>query len=101
MSNWRGEKNGKRNLLLTFSRVPSLEATWAANADSTDQQSERHSKTSCKLGPIEIQFNVCSHQNLRHYGPARARVVKHQLLRWSQGSTVATAQEARMVKTVV
>jgi len=95
MSTWR-KKVGKRNLLTFLEKVPSLQATQAANAHSTGHQFGRHSKTSCKLSPIEILFNVCSHQNLRHYWPARDRVVK-QVPHCSQGSTVATAQEARMV----
>lgn len=43
---------------LLFFKVPSLEATQAANADSKGHQFERHSKTSCKLSPTEILFNV-------------------------------------------
>lgn len=43
---------------LLFFKVPSLEATQAANANSKWYRFERHSKTSCKLSDIEILFNV-------------------------------------------
>lgn len=81
--------------------MPSLEGTYAANADSIGHQFERHSKTSCKLSPIKILFNVCSHQNLRHYWPARARAVKHQLPHCCGSNCTALTKETRMVKTVV
>lgn len=89
------EKKLEKDLLLTFSKVPSLKATQAANTDSTSHQFERHSKISCKQSPPEILFNGCFHQNLRRYWPARARIVKHQLPHCSQDSTVAIAQEAK------
>lgn len=101
MSNWRKKNWKKKSTPHVRKSAFFKEATLATNADSTGHQFERHSKTTCKLSPIKILFNVCSHQNLRHYWPARARVLKHQLPRCGQGSTVATTQEARMVKTVV